>query len=63
MKGDRIQVAKYGLLTSGLVVGCFALTSVSHNIVVQSLLGWAGLAAIALYFRWLWHNKLPPPKD
>ena len=63
MRSDRLQLLKYSVATVALIVGWFGLTSLSHNILLQSLLGWIGLGAIALYWGWLLKNhKLRPPK-
>jgi hypothetical protein len=62
MTPDRLQLLKFGIISAVLIVGWFVLTSVTHNIVLQSLLGWIGLGVIALYYRWLKKNKVQPPK-
>lgn len=62
MTQDTLELLKHGLLTVLLVVGWFGLASLSHNVLIQSLLGWVGLAVIVLYWRWLLKNKLRPPK-
>ena len=57
MNRDRLQLLEYGFVTILLIVGWFALASLSHNILVKSLLAWVGLGAIVLYWRWLLKNK------
>jgi hypothetical protein len=63
MRKDSLQLLKYGLITAALIAGWFGLTSISHNVLVQSLLGWIGLVVIVLYWRWLLRNKLRQPKS
>ncbi len=58
MNSDKVELLKYGCITVVLVVGCFALTSVSRSIYLQVLLGWVGVGILVLYFRWLHKNKL-----
>jgi hypothetical protein len=55
---DRLQLLGRALVGLFLLAGWFALTSLSDNILVQSLLGWAGFVPVALYFRWLLRNKV-----
>jgi hypothetical protein len=63
MSRDRLQLLKYGFITVTLMAGWFGLGSLSHNVLVQSLLGWIGVGVIAFYWRWLIRNKLGPPKS
>ncbi len=63
VNSDRWQLLKYGLLTVLVVAMWFALTALSHNWLVQVALGWIGVAALALYWRWLLRNKVRPPKS
>ncbi len=57
-RNDRLDLLKHALLLVLLIVGWLALTLLSHNVVVQSVLGWVGLGAVALYARWLLKKKL-----
>ena len=55
---------KHGLATVLLLVCWFGLASLNHSIIIQSLLGWAGLGVIALYWSWLLRkNGLRRPKS
>lgn len=63
MASDRIQLFKYGLMFAVLVIGWFALTMVSKNIVVQIVLGWIGLGVVALFYWWVSKHKLPPKHE
>lgn len=63
MRQDSLQLLKYGFITAVLIAGWFGVAFLSHNILVQSLLGWIGLAVIVFYWRWLLRNKLRPPKS
>jgi len=64
MRQDRLQLMKSALVTAVLIVGWFGLASMSHNVLVQSLLGWIGLGVIAVYWGWLLRkHKLRPPKS
>ena len=58
MKHDSLQLFKYGLITALIVVAWFALTSLSHNVLVEIVLGWIGLGGVVLYWRWLLRNKV-----
>jgi len=58
-----MELLKYAFITVLLIAGWFALGSLSHNVLLQSLLGWIGFGALALYWRWLIRNKLGPPKS
>ena len=60
MKKDTVQLLGFSLLTVVLLVACFGLVSLSHNVMVQYLLGWVGVAGMALYFRWLLRKKVKP---
>ncbi len=62
MTPDRVQLLKYAVVTVILIVGWFGLASISHNVFIQSLLGWIGLAVVAVYWGWLLkkHNLRPP---
>jgi len=62
MRQDTFQLLKYGFITVGLIAAWFGLASLSHNILLQSLLGCIGLVMIVLYWRWLRRTKLRPPK-
>jgi hypothetical protein len=63
MEKDTAQLLKYSFITVLLIAAWFGLTSLSHSIVVESLLGWVGLIAIAFYWRWLIKNKIRGPKS
>lgn len=63
MRKDSFDLLKYGFITAVLIAGCFGLASLTHSILVQSLLGWLGLVVIVFYWRWLRRNKLQPPKS
>jgi hypothetical protein len=63
MSVDSRDLLKFGLLTVALIAGWFALASVSHNLIVESLFGWVGLGVIAWYLRWLVKNKVKPPQS
>lgn len=58
MSSDKVELLKYGCITAVLVIGCFVLTSVSRNVYLQILLGWVGVGALVIYFRWLHKKKL-----
>jgi hypothetical protein len=62
MNQDRFQLLKYALISVALIGGWFGLTFVSHNILLQLLLGSVGLGVVAFYYRWLRRNKVRPPK-
>jgi hypothetical protein len=63
MGRDTRRLLKFGLITALLIAGWFELASVSHNVLLQLLLGWVGLGVVVLYWRWLQRNKLRPPKS
>ena len=62
MTQDRLELFKFALIGVLLILGWVSLTSVSHNFLLQLLLGWIGLGIVALYYRWLKRNKIQPPK-
>jgi hypothetical protein len=62
MPKDGLQLFKFALIFALLILGWFSLTSVSHNVLLQLLLGWIGLGIVALYYLWLKRNKIRPPK-
>lgn len=62
MQKDTFELLKYSFITLLLIAGWFGSTTLSRNMVVQWLLGWAGLAVIVLYWRWLLRHKVKPPK-
>ena len=62
MRKNNFDLLKFGFITAVLIAGWFGLASLSHNILVQSLLGWIGLVVIVFYWRWLRRSKLGPPK-
>lgn len=63
MTRDTVQLWKYGFITAGLIIGCFSLTVLSHNLLVQLFLGWIGSGVIIVYWGWLLRKyKLRPPK-
>jgi hypothetical protein len=55
---DSVDLLKHGLIATLLVVAWFALTFLSHNVVVQSMVGWLGLGGLILYARWLFKHKV-----
>jgi FtsH-binding integral membrane protein len=61
MTKDTFQLLKYALIGVLLIAVWFGATSLSRNIVVESLLGWVGFAAVALYWLWL-KRKIGRPK-
>jgi hypothetical protein len=63
MRPDRFQLLKFALILVMLVLAWFGLTSLSHSLMLQSLLGWVGLGVVAFYYRWLLRNKVRPPKS
>jgi hypothetical protein len=63
MQKDTTELFKYSFITVLLIAGWFGLTALSRNIVVQILLAWAGLAVVALYWRWLKRNKVKSTKS
>jgi hypothetical protein len=63
MRKGSFDLLKYGFITAVLIAAWFGLASLSHNILVESLLGWIGLVVIGFYWRWLLRNKLGPPKS
>jgi hypothetical protein len=63
MRPDRFQLLKFALILVMLVLAWFGLTSLSHNLMLQSLLGWVGLGVVAFYYRWLLRNKVRLPKS
>jgi hypothetical protein len=53
MSVDSRDLLKFGLLTVALIAGWFALASVSHNLIVESLFGWVGLGlSLGTYDGW-----------
>jgi hypothetical protein len=60
---DRLQLLKYALIAVVLIAAWLGSMSLSHNILVQSLLGWIGLGVVVFYYRWLRRNRLRPPKS
>jgi uncharacterized membrane protein YeaQ/YmgE (transglycosylase-associated protein family) len=60
---DTRELLKFSFLTVAVVAGWFALASVSKNVIVEIVLGWVGLAFLALYWRWLLKKKAKPPKS
>lgn len=63
MRKDSFQLLKYGFITAVLIAGWFVLASLSHNILVESPLGWIGVIVAVLYWRWLLRNKFRPPRS
>ncbi len=61
-KQDRLSLLKYALIAVALIVGWFGFMSLSDDLPVQILLGWIGLAPNVFYWRWLFRNKVGPPK-
>ena len=62
MTKRSFDLLRYGFITAVLIVGWFALASLSHNLLIEMLLGWIGLIVIVFYWRWLLRNKLRPRK-
>jgi hypothetical protein len=63
MTKDTFQLLTFALVAVLLIAAWFALTNLSRNIVVESLLGLIGLAVVALYWRRLKKTKIRPPRS
>jgi hypothetical protein len=52
------DLLKHGLIFALLILIWFGLTMLSRNLLIQVILGWIGLGAVALYWRWLHIKKI-----
>jgi predicted PurR-regulated permease PerM len=54
------DLLKHASLLVLVIVGWFALASLTDNLIAKVILGWVGFGIVALYYRWLRKNKVRP---
>jgi hypothetical protein len=52
-RSDRIKLLEHAFITAILITTWFGIASLSHDVLIQSLLGWSGFVLVALYWGWL----------